>query len=140
MKKVFFIFFIGIALAIFNSYSVIYSESADLKVETVNKVKIVSGGIGLEERQALKAMEKDFNLKIIFAVLQGRYLSNIPLIIQDSNGKELLSTDSNGPWFMANLPPGNYEITAIYKNQKKRQTVTVGDKLNIVMFHWKSGK
>ena len=140
MKKMILTLFLSLALSAFYLCSAICGETVDLEVEMVNNVKIVSGGIGLEERQTLKAMEKDFNLKIVFAVLQGQYLSNIPLIIQDSNGKEFLSTDSKGPWFMANLPPGNYEIIAIYKNQKKKQTVTVGDKLNIVMFHWKQGK
>ena len=140
MKKMILTLFVSLALVILYPCSAICSETVDLEVEMVNKVKIVSGGIGLEERQALKAMEKDFILKIVFAVLQGQYLSNIPLMIRNSGGKELLSTDSKGPWFMANLPPGNYEITAVYKNQKKKQTVTIGDKLNIVMFHWKPGK
>ena len=132
--------FLSLALSALYPCSAIYGETINLEVEMINNVKVVSGGIGLDERQSLKVMENDFNLKMVFAVLRGRYLSNIPLIIQDSNGTELLSTDSKGPWFMANLHPGNYEITAIYKNQKKKRTVTVGDKLNIVMFHWKLGK
>jgi hypothetical protein len=67
-------------------------------------VRYVSGGVSLEEREAMKAMAKDFDLKLVFAMASGEYLSHILVVIKDAQGNTLLSKESQGPWFFVKLP------------------------------------
>ena len=60
----------------------------------------------LEERAAIEGMAKNYNLKLVFALFSEEYLSNLMVGIKDARGKLLLHTESNGPWFLANIPAG----------------------------------
>ena len=39
------------------------------------RIAYITGGIGLTEREQLKALEKDFNLKLMFTLIEGNYIS-----------------------------------------------------------------
>lgn len=107
------------------------------KVQEVNGIRYVSGGIGLDERNALKSVEKDYNLKLVFAALSGNYLSDIQVVVEDITGRKLIETTSNGPWLYTNLPQGRYKIVASFSDQKKVKMVDVEKSLNTILFHWK---
>lgn len=109
-----------------------------IKQDTTDGVTYASGGVSFEERQAMEAMAKDFNLKLVFAVGSGAFLSGLTVVIQDEEGGTLIQTASNGPWFFAKLPEGQYTITVGDEAHKKVDAVTVGGGLTTVTFHWKS--
>lgn len=83
-----------------------------LEVQRYEGIPYVTGGIGLEERQALKAMARDFNLKLTFAAKEGKYLNDVQVSIQDRRGNVVLEAVSKGPWLYASLPPGTYTVIA----------------------------
>jgi hypothetical protein len=70
----------------------------------------VSGGAGEEERAQLTAIERDANLKIVFAQRQGPFVADIDVSIADARGHVVLKTASAGPWLIARLPPGKYSV------------------------------
>ncbi|HXG22501.1 MAG TPA: carboxypeptidase regulatory-like domain-containing protein [Methylomirabilota bacterium] len=97
-----------------------------------------SGGIGLDEREALRAVSKEHNLKVTFALQRGNYLSDVNLTIQDAKGRNILATVSQGPWFFATLPPGQYTVTAEMMGVTQRQRVQAPGKGQVQLsFYWK---
>jgi len=88
---------------------------AQLAIEprTENDVTFVSGGVGEEGVQAIREIEGDYNLRLLFAVQgSGNYLSLVRVKISDRRGSTLIDTLSNGPYFLAKLSPGSYQIAA----------------------------
>ena len=100
-------------------------------------VMYVSGGIGTEAVELLKSMQKDFNLKIVFADKAGEYLSDVKVTISDSRGGVLLDAVTEGPLLMAKLPAGRYRIDATFDGRPKRQNIAVSaNKLTNLGFEW----
>ena len=138
MKKI--IHILLISMFIFMPWlnaSLAYCEVPLIHRVTDANARYMSGGAGLEERQLMEKVGKDFNLKLEFAVISGQYLAGIPISIFDSTGREILSAVSDGPWFWADLPKGRYEIAAVYKNKRKNRKVSVNKGVKTVLFHWK---
>ncbi|HKO89348.1 MAG TPA: carboxypeptidase regulatory-like domain-containing protein [Burkholderiales bacterium] len=75
-------------------------------------VSYVTGGIGLEEREALVTNTSDFNLKVVNAIPGGAYVSDTTVSVVNATGQEVLRTTLDGPWLIAKLPPGKYTISA----------------------------
>jgi len=97
----------------------------------------VSGGVGTEAVELLKSIEKDFNLKVVFADKAGEYLSEVKVTITDSGGRVLLDAVTEGPLLMAKLPAGGYRIDATFDGRSERQNVRVSaNKLTSVGFQW----
>lgn len=138
MKKILLILPFILALIALNlGFSTAYGAAPFIKESKMNGIHYVSGGVGLGERKALKKMAKDYDLKLVFAMHSGEYLSGVTVVINDPSGKRLFETVSNGPWLLADLPQGKYEITASYKDRKKVRKVKISEGLQTVMFHWK---
>lgn len=106
-------------------------------VVMVGNVSYVSGGVGEESREHLKAFAAGFNLKLLLAHKSGEYIGDVQIVIVDGKGKEILKAVSEGPIFMANLPAGQYEVIATTEGltQKLRATVVNG-KLGMLVFRW----
>ena len=96
-----------------------------------------SGGVGEESRQQLGAHASEFNLKLVFAMASGTYLSTVRVAITDAKGKTLLEATSDGPWFLAKLPMGNYRVVASYAGKAIERSVAVDSTaLRTVDFRW----
>lgn len=99
----------------------------------------MSGGVGTDSTDRLSSLAKDFNLKLVFALKSGDYVSSIKVTIADAAGRQLLDTTSEGPWFLAKLPAGNYQIVATFAGKAEKRTIAVGaGKLRTVDFRWGS--
>jgi hypothetical protein len=114
------------------------SGSFPIQPKHSGSVSYISGGIGLDEREALIQMGKDYDLKLSFAVTSGNYLGDIAVEIRDASGRTLLEASSEGPWFFAKLPPGRYTVTVTVMGQTQRKSVQVGGRgQTVVNFFWK---
>jgi hypothetical protein len=114
-----------------------------LQVHSDQGIQYVSGGIGEGERTKLDALSNQFNLRLLFAMQgSGEYLSAVRVNILDVRGGTILTAESEGPWFFAQLAPGNYTVEASApgqaQQQSQRQTAHIGDshqsRLN---FYWR---
>ena len=102
-------------------------------------ISYVSGGVGAASTDRLSALAKDFNLKLVFALKSGDYVSGVDVTIADAAGKTLLKAKSEGPWFLTRLPAGNFKIAATLDGKTETRTVAVGaEKLRTVDFRWAS--
>ncbi len=115
-------------------------EAFIIKEEVLSpQVKYMTGGVGIEERQAMEAQgAKGYDLKLIFSVPKGNYLSSVDVKINDASGKPVISAEANGPWFYAHLPKGTYTVVATHEGVQKSQKVTVNGGLKRVSFNWKT--
>ena len=112
---------------------------AQEKVVTHNNVSFVSGGVGVDSEERLKAREKEFNLKLVFTLVEGNYLADIQVSLKDASGKTLVEDVADGPFFMAKLPAGAYSVTVGNNGQiqTRKVSVRVGG-LRTEYFRWPS--
>lgn len=98
---------------------------------------LIPGVVGDQSMNQLGTFSGNFNLKLVFALNSGNYVSNVGVSIMNGTGKTLLETTADGPLFMARLPQGKYQIAATFsKNTIKRQ-ITVGTaSLSTIDFRW----
>ncbi|MEX1300808.1 MAG: hypothetical protein AB1Z16_01490 [Desulfotignum sp.] len=104
---------------------------------SMHGIHFISGGIGITERQVLDQMAGKYSLKVVLAAKDGHYLSRCYMEIIRADGTKILSTSTDGPWLLADLEPGRYQVKAQYDNTWKNQSVTVSaDSLHEVIFNW----
>lgn len=116
-------------------------NASDDAVQSAGSVTYVSGGVGTESIDRLNALARDFNLKLVFALTSGEYVSGVRVVITDAKGNTLLETTSDGPWFLARLPTGNYRIVATLADKSLNRQVSVSPGKNrTVDFRWNSGQ
>ncbi len=112
---------------------------SDANVQTAGGVSYVSGGVGADSIDQLNSLAGEFNLKLVFAMQSGNYVSDVNVAIADARGKTLLDTTSAGPWFLARLPAGNYQIAATFAGKAINRPLTIGTaKLQTMDFRWAS--
>lgn len=101
-------------------------------------IPYMSGGIGIDEREAFAAMGKDYSLKLMFALKSKEYLSDVRVEISDGIGKKVLDAVAEGPWFFTNLPPGKYTVTVTMMGKAQQNGVNIGEgkKQTTLRFYW----
>ena len=125
--------------AIFLGAASLASADNSAVVQNTGNVTYVSGGVGLESLDQLSSMSRDFNLKLVFALNSGAYLSGVQVAIVDRKGQTIVDATSDGPWFMAKLPAGNYQIIATVAGKAEKRQVTVGSSgLKTINLRWAS--
>lgn len=82
-------------------------------IQTDQGVRYISGGVGVDERTALDALSNQFDLRLMFALQgSGEYLAAVRVSITDTHGANVLTAESQGPWFLVELPSGDYTVDA----------------------------
>ena len=116
-----------------------FARADNAVVQNTGNVTYVSGGVGQESLDQLSSITREFNLKLVFALNSGAYLSGVQVQIADAKGTTILDAMSDGPWFMAKLPTGNYQVMATVAGKVEKRRVTVGpSQLKTVDFRWAS--
>jgi hypothetical protein len=96
----------------------------------------ISGGISGEEVSQFKTHAKEYLLEIVFVQEAAsednsrieQYLAEVQLRIKDAKGNVVADTITEGPFFLANMPPGKYQITADYEGVIKSNIVNISTK------------
>jgi hypothetical protein len=131
---------IVLSLFVLNNAMVSFSAETPappLMVKDYEGILYVSGGIGLDEREAMSAIASEYNLKIVFALKEGNYLADASVLIKNAQGRTVLDAVSDGPWFYARLPAGQYAVTATMMekaNTEKVQLKPAGQ--SVLHFYW----
>ncbi len=98
----------------------------------------ISGGIGMASQENMKAREKEFNLKLVFTLVEGNYLADVSVALKDATGKSVLGTTTDGPYFMARLPAGAYTVSATYDGVTQTRKIKVDERLRTEYLRWPS--
>jgi hypothetical protein len=107
----------------------------------VGDITYLTGGVGRSEAAVMRANAKDYLLELIFTQkLQGQrdeFVADVKVQIQDEQQIVLLDIASEGPFFLANLPQGNYLVIAEFNSEVIQKKVTVvADKHQKIEFSW----
>ncbi|SFU98994.1 carboxypeptidase regulatory-like domain-containing protein [Pseudoduganella namucuonensis] len=113
-------------------------DTAAAVPKTVNGIPYVTGGVGMEERQAMQSASPDYNLKLTFADRgSGEYRSAVAVDIRDMRSGVQVQADQAGPLFYTQLPAGRYKVTATAAGRQQQKVITVarhGDRS--LAFYW----
>ena len=102
-------------------------------------IRYTSGGYGLEERSALEATAKKYDLIISNADKKGEFTAGTELVIAGKGNHKTLTVKDVGPLFYAKLPEGTYFIKAVNGNKKVERTLSiVGKKQDRMHLIWPS--
>jgi hypothetical protein len=107
-----------------------------LQAQQQGNITFVSGGAGDEDRSALKQVENQYNLRLLFAARNGDYLANVAVTLADARGGAVLDTIADGPIFYAHVPPGRYRLTVSNQGQSQSRDVTIGNGAMRQDFYW----
>ena len=102
------------------------AEGEALEVQQYNGISYVSGGVSDSEQAAIKEMGKDYNLRVLAALEEGNYLSDVDVTIVNAQGETVLQTVTSGPMLFAQLPAGSYTVHAkAPEGEEQQQTVQI---------------
>jgi hypothetical protein len=111
--------------------------SAGPSAAAAPNVPHISGGVGLEGRDELRAKEGDYSLKITTAARSGAYLAGVRVIVEAAGGTRLLNTEMEGPLLLVQLPPGSYTIKATFEGDTLTRTMVIPPRGHRdTMFQW----
>ena len=102
-----------------------WAQTGDQAGRSASGVATVSGGIGSAARDNMRTHAPPHNIKMVFALSTGNYLSDVHVKVTDSAGKTVIDETSDGPWLYAQLPPGSYTATASYNGKTVTQRFSV---------------
>jgi hypothetical protein len=135
--------FVGTALATSTAFAAVAHHDAMTKLpaEMVQgQVRYVSGGIGLDEARAFRQAERQYPLTLEFANKakpRDEFTADVRVVIRDANGNMVLDAVSSGPFLLAKLPAGRYDIKATQDGKTlERHATVVEAKPKHVGFLW----
>jgi len=109
-----------------------YSAGASLlpPEQKQGAISYLTGGIGMDEAQAIERKAPDYPLTLEFLVKarpRAEFTSNVKVRIEDQHGAVVLDTVSNGPFLLVDLPAGKYKVTADCGGEVKTRHIRVMD-------------
>jgi hypothetical protein len=128
---------LGFSIMVFALLGTAAAPAAE-KVPAAGNVSFLSGGVGIDSEQQIKAREKEFNLKLVFTLVEGNYLADVGVRVTDPAGKTVIEHVADGPFFLAKLPAGTYTVTATYNGKTQTRKVSVGERLQTAYLRWPS--
>jgi hypothetical protein len=111
--------------------------SVALEVQRVQDVYWVSGGVSADERDEMVMALPDHNLKVLTAAEgSGAFLAAAQVVVRDAGGRTVFETTLEGPWLLARLPPGNYQLIATLggKSQTRAFTAPASGRREIFLY------
>jgi hypothetical protein len=101
-------------------------------------LKVDSGAVGIDERERMMQQYSDYNLHLAFARMNGEFLADVKVTIQDARGDTVDEGVADGPLFFAALPTGNYRVTAEFDGESITRSLNVHRQAAPMRyFHWR---
>lgn len=110
-----------------------------------DEVCFISGGISGDEVSQFKSRAKEYLFEIVFVQRAAaednnrieEYLAEVQLKIKDSKGNVVVDTTTEGPFFLADLPLGKYQVAAEHDGVIKTNVVRIAAKKHQrIVFLW----
>ena len=102
-------------------------------------IHFINGGIGEEQATDIRRIASNFLLQLQFTGgEEGGWLTDVSVLIIDSNGKTAFRKQTGGPLLYIDLPAGDYQIVGKYHEAKQSVRITLtGDVPQKVILNWK---
>ena len=106
-----------------------YCSAATLPpVQKNGTLEFISGGIGQDESRAIEKASRTWPLTLEFAAKdqhRADFAADVNVVIRDAKGHALLQTVSTGPFVLARLSPGRYDVDATLGGKTLHEKVQV---------------
>ena len=106
------------------------------RVLLTGNVLVTSGGIGEASLAQMKSAEANYNLKLVFTLVEGNYIAGVDVSIADVAGRTVLRHVAEGPILLARLPPGRYALRATYEGALRERSINIGERLRTEYLRW----
>lgn len=83
------------------------------------RTRYVSGGVGLDSREALAALVPSYSAQLIFADSEGRLVAGVEVLIRDAAGRVVFRMTESGPWLLLGLPPGRHAHEVRWREHRR---------------------
>lgn len=117
-------------------FAIAASPGPGLHAGEHHDIAYVHGGVGKKSMEAVKQIDEDYDLKVVFVDAGNRYLSAVRVEIRHVNGDKALQLQTKGPVLLAKLPDGEYQLHAnIPGRSKAKQTFSTrgDDRIRLTM-------
>lgn len=95
-------------------------------VHATDGVRWVTGGVTGDERGEMIVLLPEYNLKLVNAAERsGAFVADVGLQVLDVRGAKVLATRLDGPWFLAQLPAGRYQLVLTFAGGTQTRSVTI---------------
>lgn len=101
-------------------------------------IEYLAGGVGADEMERLKSREGEFNLKLVFTLVEGNYISDVAVVVKNREGNPVLVLHAPGPLVLAKLPRGAYVVEATYEGKAQARKINIRDRLHTEYMRWPS--
>lgn len=116
----------GLAAAFASTLTAAQAQTHNLaEGRTAQDHRFITGGVGLEESEPMKAMANNFPLTVVLAATSGAYLADTHVKITDARGHQVLELQLNSPYLLVQLDPGRYDIEANHKGMVQNRRITI---------------
>jgi len=112
----------GLALLAFAAAGFVHAQTAS---PAGAPVSYASGGVGDPDLARMKALEGQYNTKLVFTVIEGNYVADVGVTVTDGKGQAVIKAVSDGPIFLAKLPAGAYSVAATYEGKTVTRKLSV---------------
>lgn len=134
----------GAALAAALLGTVVGAHAAPLPpIHTEGAVAYMSGGIGQDESAAMQAEGRKWPVTLEFAINQkprAEFAADVQVQVRDARGQTVLQTRADGPFLLARLAPGRYQVNATLQGRTLHRAVSVkGHAPAKAVFVWPAG-
>jgi hypothetical protein len=128
MKKLLFTITI-ITGIVFLALSTCSAEEDFLEGKRQADFAFLGGEAGEMKTDIPKEIEKDYSRELTFLNRMGKYLSDIPLKIYGRKDNLFLTSVSDRPWFIFDIPFDTYRLQASFQlDQKKISPIDIGNR------------
>jgi hypothetical protein len=106
----------------------LHAETVLPPVHHSGAVQYLSGGIGDGEASAIQSASKQWPLTLEFAIKTrhgAEYAADVAVKVRDTHGQTALDTHAQGPFLLAKLAPGAYNVDATLDGKTLHQQVVV---------------
>ena len=86
-----------------------------------------TGGVGETEQVLMESRYDDYSFKLVNVRSgpEAAYVAKVDVTVTDGDGDTILETTTRGPWLIADLPAGEYEVTASFDGATHTRDVTI---------------
>lgn len=116
------------------------TEPGNIERKSPEGIEYLSGGVGTDEQELINQRAKGYNLKLVFTLNEGNYLADVGVTVKDPKGRTVIEDISQGPFFLAKLPPGQYTVTANYEGKPVTRKLQVGKGQRTEYLRWPSNR
>lgn len=104
------------------------ADNALPEPQMAGAVQYVTGGVGQRESQAFLEHRREYPLAVeVYAREAGReiYTAGASIEVRTPSGDPVLHAEADGPFLLADVPPGRYTVEATLDGKSERKSVTV---------------